>query len=77
MNNNTNTYTTTGHRYPHMTLVDEEGVTVHYDLCDRCATKMGNEGEGVIDNWSKMTCPEVDYDEGYRCDRCNLRISLS
>jgi hypothetical protein len=68
------TYTTEGHRYPHMTLVDEEGVTVHYDLCDRCATVLTD--EGVIDG-VEMTCPEVDYDEGYRCDRCNLRISLS
>ena len=66
---------TTAHRYPHLTEVDSEGVTVHYDLCKPCATALTD--EGVIDGEAEMECPEVDYDEGYRCDRCDRRVSLS
>lgn len=66
---------TTAHRYPHLTEVDSEGVTVHYDLCKPCAKVL--DAEGVIELGYTMTCPEVDYDEGYRCDRCDRRISLS
>ena len=66
---------TTACRYPHMTLVDEEGVTVHFDLCKPCATVLAD--EGVIDGLAEMEYPEVDYDEGYRCGRCDRRISLA
>jgi Zn-finger nucleic acid-binding protein len=66
---------TTARRYPHMTLVDEEGVTVHFDLCKPCATVLAD--EGVIDGLAEMECPPVGYDEGYLCWRCHCRISLA
>jgi hypothetical protein len=62
------------HRYPDLTAVDSDGTTVHYDLCKPCATRWT--ADGKID-LIEMECPEVDYDEGYRCDRCDRRISLS
>jgi hypothetical protein len=65
---------TTAHRYPHLTAVDVDGTTVHYDLCKPCATVLND--LNVID-LIEMECPEVDYDEGYRCDRCDRRISLA
>jgi hypothetical protein len=64
----------TAHRYPHLTLVDDEGVTVHYDLCKRCA-KAWMEAD-VIDI-GPMSCPEVGIEEGYTCDRCGTPITLT
>lgn len=64
---------TTAHRYPDLTALDDEGVTVHYDLCRPCALVMIE--EDVIDD-VEMTCPDVDIEEGYTCDRCDRPISL-
>jgi len=66
---------TTAHRYAHITELNEEGVSIHFDLCKPCAKIL--DAEDAIDNRDPMECPVVDYDEGYRCDRCDRRISLS
>jgi hypothetical protein len=65
---------TTAHRYPHLTAVYDEGINDHFDLCKPCAKVL--DAEGVIDLRGSMLCPNVDYDEGYTCDRCGRRIAL-
>jgi transposase len=65
---------TTAHRYPHLNELDDEGVDVSSDLCKPCAKVL--DAEDVIDIRNPMFCPNVDYDEGYTCDRCGRRIAL-
>lgn len=61
-----------GRRYPDLTAVDDYGVTIHHDLCRPCAVRWL--AEGVVDD-TEMEFPEVDYEDGYRCGRCDRRIA--
>ena len=56
------------HRYA-TPEVDEYDVTVCLDLCSNCAAR-------TVDLDGPIPAPTVAFDEGYRCDGCNRRISV-
>ena len=62
---------TIAHRYEDITA-DEAGA--YFDLCKPCAKVL--DAEDVIDLRGPILSPDVDYEEGYTCDRCDRRIAL-
>jgi len=63
---------TTAYRYA-TDDTDIEDVSILLDLCHRCATQAHRHGEPLY----RAAAPSVEWDEGYRCDRCDRRITLS
>jgi hypothetical protein len=63
---------TTAYRYA---TADTDGsdVTVMLDLCHRCAAQERDHGTAL----DRADAPSVEWDDEYRCDRCDRRITLS
>lgn len=57
-------------RYPGFTI-DDDGLTIHYDLCKPCANEFYR--KGVITG-DEMICPPITIYDDYHCDGCDELI---